>query len=510
MTTRADVLLQSVPRTASIIEVGASYNPVAPKKQGWKSKTIDVGTRSEIIKKYGDLGLEGALLENIEEVDFVWRDGALIDAVPSQLHGTFDAFIASHVIEHQPDLVAFLDCAERLLTSTGVVVLVIPDKRYCFDYFRPLAMTGDVLDAHRIRRTRHSKKTIFNSSAYTVSADGRIAWGQEPIQDLSFSESLEAAYSEFLTRGEDEASPYVDMHAWQFTPASFELLILELARLGVVDWQVDSISPTVGCEFNVWLRRGGREAANALADSDLIARRMALLARTLFEAKEQFEFSAPARANSPAGISAADERMKIENEMLRAECSALQSRLTEVAAACATAENARDALMLELNEAVLARDTLKATSEKWFEAVIAVTADHNPMRGALPRRSAWLRKIIPHFDGDRRRPSPTALANRARDAGKWELAIRYYREALDLKPDDPAVWVECGHALREAGKMSEAEAAYRKAIELDGQSTATNGALNHLLLMKHRSTQSMTPSHDKPLVEAQGTHATGI
>src|SRR5678809_205266 len=96
--------------------------------------------------------------------------------------------------------------------------------------------------AHRVRRTRHHKRTIFNSTAYTVSADGLIAWGQHPIRSLSFSAPLEAAYSEFLIRGEDDASPYIDMHAWQFTPASFELLILELARLGIVDWKVERIS----------------------------------------------------------------------------------------------------------------------------------------------------------------------------------------------------------------------------------------------------------------------------
>jgi hypothetical protein len=101
MTTRADILLESVARTASIIEIGASFNPIAPKTQGWNTKIIDVGTKSELTEKYR--GTSGVDVANIEEVDFVWRDGPLIDAVPLEHHGTFDAFIASHVIEHQPD-----------------------------------------------------------------------------------------------------------------------------------------------------------------------------------------------------------------------------------------------------------------------------------------------------------------------------------------------------------------------------------------------------------------------
>src|SRR6266498_2742274 len=104
MMTRADMLLEPVARTASIVEIGPSYNPIAPKRQGWNTKTIDVATKSELIDKYRSLDV--ALLDNIEEVDFVWCDGALIDVVPPEYHGTFDAFVASHVIEHQPDVVA--------------------------------------------------------------------------------------------------------------------------------------------------------------------------------------------------------------------------------------------------------------------------------------------------------------------------------------------------------------------------------------------------------------------
>jgi Methyltransferase domain len=172
MLTRADIL-EPIGRTASIVEIGPSYNPIAPKHDGWNTKTIDAATRPELIDKYG--GHPGVDVDRIEEVDFVWRDGPLSDAVPSEPHGTFDALIASHVIEHTPDLIAFLDSAAALLAASGVMILAIPDKRFCFDYFRPLALTGDLLASHSIRRTRHSKQTVFNNAAYIVAADGLIA-----------------------------------------------------------------------------------------------------------------------------------------------------------------------------------------------------------------------------------------------------------------------------------------------------------------------------------------------
>jgi hypothetical protein len=391
-------------------------------------------------------------------------------ALSSELHGAFDVFIASHVIEHSPDLLAFLESAATLLKLTGTVVLAIPDKRFCFDYFRPLAMTGDILASHRLGRTRHTQQTIFNHNAYVVSADGVGVWGQHSVHNLAFGCSLEAAYSAFLSYREDNASPYVDTHAWQFTPASFELLLLELARLKATDWKVDRISPIPGCEFHAWLRRGGKEAAAALTESELNERRLALLKRTLLEAKEQIEFLMPSHISGELIVAAEKERR------LRAEHSALQLKLTAAAAAA-------DAVKRE-------RDALAVASAKWFEAVIAVTADDNPLSPVPDGTSSRLSKIVGRLNSGRRRPSRMSLADRARDAGKWELAVRYYRDALNLNPDEPRIWVQCGHALKEAGKVSEAEVAYRKALELDAKNADTTAALGHSLALQGKSAEA--------------------
>lgn len=55
------------------------------------------------------------------------------------------------------------------------------------------------------------------------------------------------------------------------------------------------------------------------------------------------------------------------------------------------------------------------------------------------------------------------VANRARN---WGLAVRYYREALELDPSLYAIWVQLGHALKEAGDALGAEDAYERANQL--------------------------------------------
>src|SRR4051812_34825559 len=106
MPTRSEILLAPVPRGGRVIEIGPSFNPLAPKAAGWDTRTLDHLTREGLVAKY--TGHPGVDVSRIEDVDYVWSCGLLSDAVPQAMHGTFDAFIASHVIEHTPDLIAFL------------------------------------------------------------------------------------------------------------------------------------------------------------------------------------------------------------------------------------------------------------------------------------------------------------------------------------------------------------------------------------------------------------------
>jgi 2-polyprenyl-3-methyl-5-hydroxy-6-metoxy-1,4-benzoquinol methylase len=57
-------------------------------------------------------------LSRVQEVDRVWTAGPLEMVLQDQL-GTFDAIIASHVIEHIVDPIAFFDSASRLLNERG-------------------------------------------------------------------------------------------------------------------------------------------------------------------------------------------------------------------------------------------------------------------------------------------------------------------------------------------------------------------------------------------------------
>jgi tetratricopeptide (TPR) repeat protein len=109
-----------------------------------------------------------------------------------------------------------------------------------------------------------------------------------------------------------------------------------------------------------------------------------------------------------------------------------------------------------------------------------------------------------------RRQSSAGLvdrANRARDAGVWALAARRYREALQVIPDAPAIWVQYGHALKESGRVGEAEQAYRRSLRLNPDIADTHLQLGHALKLQRRVGEAESAYLRAAMLDPAGAHA---
>ena len=122
---RNDKILEHVHRSGKGIEIGPSIDPIAPKREGFDVDVIDHMNRADLVAQYDVHGYDTNV---IEDVDFVWTGERYADLVGKTGH--YDWIIASHVIEHIPDLVGFLVECSELLNEDGVISLVVPDKRY--------------------------------------------------------------------------------------------------------------------------------------------------------------------------------------------------------------------------------------------------------------------------------------------------------------------------------------------------------------------------------------------
>lgn len=235
------------------LEIGPSHNPIAPKRAGFNVHILDHLDANGLREKYRAHAHLGVNVENIEEVDFVWKGEPLSQLVKGN---RYDWIIASHVIEHVPDMVSFLQQCEAILKPDGVLALVIPDKRYCFDYFSPLSSTGEFLDAYEEKRTRPTPGKVFDHFANACTKDGVIAWSADKVGLLALLDPNSTVNAVIQSERTRQTSEYIDVHCWRFIPESFRLIISDLSGLRLINLSIAKELPTAGCEFYVTLSKG--------------------------------------------------------------------------------------------------------------------------------------------------------------------------------------------------------------------------------------------------------------
>jgi len=229
------------------LEIGPSHNPIAPKAKGFNVHVLDHASAEELRIKYNGHGVN---LDNIEKVDFIWRGESFQELIGET--GCYDWIIASHVIEHVPNFISYLQQCEALLKPSGILSLVIPDKRYCFDYYSSSSSTGSVLDAYAENRVRPSHGQVFDHISNASKRNNNIAWGED---GLGGADELVHTFAEAQEHWARSVSTldYIDVHCWRFTPASFRLLISDLQSLGLIGLEIKAEFNTTGCEFYVSL-----------------------------------------------------------------------------------------------------------------------------------------------------------------------------------------------------------------------------------------------------------------
>ncbi|MBN2716945.1 MAG: methyltransferase domain-containing protein [Deltaproteobacteria bacterium] len=249
---RLKKILKHVDKSKPGVEIGPIHNPKAPKRDGYQVHIIDHLSRADLVQKYRHHNID---LDKIEEVDFVWAGERYAELTGHTNH--YHWIIATHVVEHVPDLIGFLNNCAEILTDNGIISLSVPDKRFCFDHFRPSSGLGQIIDSHLQNRTVHSPGTIAEFLLNTVSLEARHSWYPMAPGSYAFIHTPEQAKPQIARAAN---GVYVDAHAWCFTPSSFRLIIHDLYQLGYISvCEYDFPEPSHTGEIYMTLRKGHPE-----------------------------------------------------------------------------------------------------------------------------------------------------------------------------------------------------------------------------------------------------------
>jgi SAM-dependent methyltransferase len=244
------------------IEIGALAAPIVTKAES-DIRYVDWADQQTLQAKYAhDPNVNVA---KIVPVDAIWGDLSLKESLSGETG--FGYAIASHVIEHVPDMIGWLAEIAEVLSPGGRLTLAIPDRRFTFDYLRQNTRAGDLIDAWLRRNRRPAPGSVYDFHANTVVVDAAAAW-RGPLDRDSLPHYTDVHTAMQLTREAFEGT-YHDVHCWVFTPASLFRILVDLVELDLLPYRCARFHDSEVGSFEMLLileRRAG-DTAEEKADA---------------------------------------------------------------------------------------------------------------------------------------------------------------------------------------------------------------------------------------------------
>ncbi len=259
---RRDKLLAGIDlQQARALEIGALDKPIVPPDTPGIFYVDHADTATLREKYLDDPHVDKDRLVN---VGGVWGERTLAEATAGA--GPFDLIVASHVVEHVPDLVTWLAELRSVLSPTGEVRLAVPDRRYTFDFLRHETEVADVLDAWIQRARRPLTRCVLDHALHVGPVEAADAWREgydgSAIQTWNTSEGAIAKAREALVDGQ-----YHDVHCWVFTPLSFARLMAALARHGVLGMRCSGFHDTLHNDLEFFVSLAASDDRDAILAS---------------------------------------------------------------------------------------------------------------------------------------------------------------------------------------------------------------------------------------------------
>lgn len=179
-----------------------------------------------------------------------------VDGLRTFADGSFDAVIASHMIEHLANPIAALGEMHRVLRPGGKLVLVVPDRGHSADARRAPTPLSHLVDEHRRGVTVVDDEHIHE---FCVAVHAGPVTHPPEMRDWFDPDRLDDALMALHRRRS------IHVHCWN--PEEFAALVVGMAALGIAAWELADLYvrddlDDGGDEFGLVLTRP-REASSA-------------------------------------------------------------------------------------------------------------------------------------------------------------------------------------------------------------------------------------------------------
>lgn len=229
--------------TASLNLAGAGleYGPLNRailSKDDYKVQYVDYADRDTLVKHYAEH--KNVDTSRIPEIDIVTR-GQLISEMIAP--NSIDFILASHVWEHVPDFLGWLESNLIVLKSGGRLAVAYPDKRYTLDMKRRSSMLSDILAAYIEKRTQPTLSQVSDHFCNVVATTPQDAWAGVVTPTTAKPVHSTESVIRLLQRLRSE-SRYVDCHCWVFEDREFLHIVEQVSTYITSKFQMVSFFPT--------------------------------------------------------------------------------------------------------------------------------------------------------------------------------------------------------------------------------------------------------------------------
>jgi hypothetical protein len=218
------------------LEIGPLHQPLAIPPHA-RVRYVDRMTTPDLRREYPELADW-----DLTEVDVV-DDGEQLATIPA---ASQDFIVANHFLEHTEDPIGTIETHLGKLKPGGFLFYAVPDKRFTFDFRRPVTPIEHMIADHE-QGPERSRAEHYREWCRLVIDEESDAVG-------SADQAASEEWVERRARELEDAKYSIHMHVW--TQAEFLELILALRERSGAGFDLEAAA-RVGIEFVVVLRKEG-------------------------------------------------------------------------------------------------------------------------------------------------------------------------------------------------------------------------------------------------------------
>ncbi len=219
------------------LEIAPYFNPLLDRARH-DVRYVDCIDNSTIIRKAAEN--PGAVGRHVPRIDWVWAPGRqLRSCIPADV--VFDYCVATHVMEHVPDTIGWLNQIFEVMRDGAVLALALPDRRYGMDYYRRETTLGDLIGNWLQAPSRPTTTQIVDFLSQTFHdtrppPDHRMFDVSQPFAAAPRHFTDDQALD--LAARSQQSSIYLDVHCTVWTPDSFVGVMSRVIDMGLINAQL--------------------------------------------------------------------------------------------------------------------------------------------------------------------------------------------------------------------------------------------------------------------------------